>query len=101
MKVLTETSKFDFFSDTSRPDLGPSVIKIFSKKTMFPRTSGNDLISMLALSDRQIDASGTHFGPFSFVCIFYLIGIIGCSFVSCCFVTMPWGMHRTNFNENI
>jgi hypothetical protein len=50
-------------------DLGPSVIKIFSEKELFPRTSGNDLISILALSDRQTDASGVDLCPFSFFAI--------------------------------
>ena len=60
-------------------DLEPPVIKIFS--IFFSRTSGNVLISILALSDRQTEPSGVDFGPFSFFAIFfYLIGIIGCPF---------------------
>ena len=81
MKMLTNISIFNFFSDVSRDvrgvlghhhwclgrDLGPSVINFFSKNKVVPRTSGNDLISILALSVRQEDASGTHLGPFSFL----------------------------------
>ncbi len=62
-------------------DLEPPVIKIFPEKNIFSRTSGNVLISILALSVRQTDASGTHLGPFScFYNFFYLGGIIGCPF---------------------
>ena len=90
--MLTNKLIFDFFSDVSRDlrdmlihhhwclgrDLGPSVINFFSKKKVCSRTSGNDLISILALSDRQKDASGVHLSPFSFVPIFFLGGgIIG------------------------
>ena len=48
--------------------LEPPVIKIFS--IFFSRTSGNVLNGILALSDRQTDASGVDLGPFSFVCNF-------------------------------
>ena len=85
-------SIFNFVSDVSRdvrgvlghhhwclgPHLEPSVINFFFEKDFFSRTSGNDLISILALSDRQEDASGTHLGPFSDLSdFFYFGGIIG------------------------
>ena len=58
--------------------LEPSVIKFFSKKQSFSRTSGNVLNGILALSDRQTDASGVDLGPFScFFILILLIGIIG------------------------
>ena len=85
MQILKKISKFDFFSNTPRDlrdvlgrclgrDLGPSVINIFSKNHIFSRTSGNGLINILALSDRQIDASGPFF---RFCILFNLGGIIG------------------------
>ena len=59
-------------------DLELSVINFFSNKNMFSRTSGNGLISILALSDHRKDPSGTHLCPFSYFFIFfYLISIIG------------------------
>jgi hypothetical protein len=51
-------------------DLGPLVINSFRKKN---RTSGNGLISILALSDRQKDASGTHLDPFSYFFVSFFI----------------------------
>ena len=48
-------------------DLGPSVINIFSVFSFFPRTSGNDIISILALSDHRKDASGTN------LCLFWYL----------------------------
>ena len=45
----------------------------FFEKEYFPRTSGNDLNGILTLSDRQTDASGAHFGPFSLFSNFFFI----------------------------
>jgi hypothetical protein len=53
-------------------DLEPPVINFFPKKNMFSRTSGNVLISILALSDFQTEPSGAHLGSFSFSYIFFL-----------------------------
>ncbi len=45
---------------------------------MFPRTSGNNLISIWALSNRQTEPSGVDLCPFSyFRLFFYLRGIAG------------------------
>ena len=57
------------------------MIKFFSNKEYFSRTSGNVLNGILTLSVRQKDASGIHLGPFScFATFFYFGGIIGCPF---------------------
>ena len=54
-------------------DLEPPVINFFSKENIFSRTSGNVLISILALSDRQTEPSGAHLGPFSFFAFFFIL----------------------------
>ena len=99
---------FNLFSDMSRDvwdmlihhhwclgrDLGPSVINFFSKKNILSRTSGNDLISILALSDHRKDPSGAHLGPFSsftFSFLFNLEGIIG----------RPFKHNRLSWRHNV
>ena len=79
-KSLSKISIFNFVSGMSGDvrgvlihhqwcqtrDLEPPVINFLSKKKIVPRKSGNVLISILALSDRQTEPSGVDLGPFSF-----------------------------------
>ena len=44
--------------------------QLFFEKNMFPRTPGNVLISILALSDRQTEPSGVDLGLFSYFTFF-------------------------------
>ena len=88
MKMLMKVSVFNLFSNMSGDvwgmliyhhwclgrDLEPSVIKFFSEKNIFSRRSGNGLNGILALSDRQTDASGVYLGLFLFFSIFFLCG---------------------------
>ena len=111
MKMLKKTSTFYFFSNTSRDlrdmlihhhwyqrrDLGPSVINFFSKRNICFRTSGNVLKGILALSDSQKDASGTHLCPFSMFFIFFLIGIIGRPFRH---NRSSWKHNRSSWRHN-
>ncbi len=72
--------------------------QLFFKQFFFSRTSGNDLNGILALSDRQTDASGTHLGPFPSFCIFfYLGGIIGRPFRH---NRLSWRHNRLSWRHN-